>query len=240
MRIGFDGAKSSSLGKNSLGIDVQKIYCAPRAKYVWQFGLLNLTYFEIPKTGSSSTKTVLFRMNYGLQSDQELNIGGGQLARNFPDSLAQSFNASDFLDRILVIYRDPVARAKSAYRSIFLGRQKMRGSLSEYFDRYFHEFIASDASDGLLNHHKPMSWFFPTELLNDPRSVFIETSALINLPNLLGLDFSTNPTAPSEMPHLLNVNKETGEIDMTDKEIRAALGPKFDDDFKLFENLKPI
>ena len=218
--------------------NMQKIYSSPKTKYVWQFDRLNLTYFEIPKTGSSSTKTVLFRLNYELTEDQELNIGGGQLARNFPGSIVKSFNSTDFLDQILIIYRDPIARVKSAYRSIFLGRQKLCGSLSEYFDKHFNIFIESDAENGLLNHHKPMSWFFPKELIDDSRSNFIRTSKLNSLPTLLDLEIMNIESDKPAMPHLLNVNKKIGEIDMTDSEIRIALGPEFDDDFTLFEKFE--
>jgi len=217
---------------------MQRIFEAPKSKYVWQFQKLNLTYFEIPKTGSSSTKTVLFRLNYGLTAEQELNIGGGQLAKFYPDSRVKSFSQQDFLDRILIIYRDPIARVKSAYRSIFLGRQKMRGPLSEYFDKHFQSYISSAPDDGMLNHHKPMSWFFPGELLTDPRAVFLETSDLDDLPDIFGFDLSDIPSQKAKMPHLLNVNKKLGDIDMTDAEITQALGDAFQDDFKLFKRLK--
>ena len=217
---------------------MQKIYEHPKTRYAWNFSNLGISYFEIPKTGSSSTKTVLFRLNYGLAAEQELNIGGGQLSRNFPDSIVKNFDSKSLLNKILIIYRDPVSRAKSAYRSIFLGRQKMQGSLSEYFENYFPTYISSPPEDGLLNHHKPMSWFFPNYLLDDPRSIFVKTENLNSIPALLELRMEHIPTRESKMPHLLNVNKKIGEIDMTDAEVKVALGPSFDSDFEMYEKLR--
>lgn len=217
---------------------MQKVYEDQKAHYIWKFPDLGLSYCEIPKTGSSSTKTVLFRLNYNLAPDDDLQIGGGQLARRFRDSMVNSYDVSDFLDRVLVIYRDPIARVKSAYRSIFLGRQKQTGSLSQYFDEHFISYLESEPGNGLLNHHKPMSWFFPQFLINDPRTIFVETQDLNALPETLGLTMDIIPTPSSAMPHLLNVNKGRGEVDMTDAEIRSALGVAFDDDFGLYETLQ--
>jgi len=214
---------------------MQKVYNAKKSKYVWNFSKLDITYFEIPKTGSSSTKTVLFRLNYQLAKDSELHIGGGQLAKRFPGSIVQNISANQILGKALVIYRNPIDRVKSAYRSIFLGRQKMQGALSEYFDRYHFEYLDSDPNDGLLNHYKPMRWFFPSELLKDHRAVFVKTSDLDTLPILLGLDMSPITSGISTIPHLLNVNKKIGAIDMTDDEIRVALGREFEDDFAMYE-----
>ncbi|MCF6273871.1 MAG: hypothetical protein L3J37_11920 [Rhodobacteraceae bacterium] len=216
---------------------MQKIHQHPKAKYSWNFPRLDLTYFEIPKTGSSSVKTVLFRTNYRLDPEDTLNIGGGKLALRFPESRLTGFAPEDCLGRILVIYRDPVARAKSAYRSIFLGRQQMDAPLSVYFEKYLPAYLESPESDGLLNHHKPMSWFFPQDLLNDPRVTFVETSDLNTLPEILDLEVVPLKKDDTSMPHLLNVNKSLGDIDMTNAEIRAAMGADFDDDFKLFEAL---
>ncbi len=216
---------------------MQTIYSHPKNKYVWNFDALDLSYFEIPKTGSSSTKTVLFKLNFGLTLEDELNIGGGKLANRFPDARVTGFEASDFLNRILIIYRDPIARAKSAYRSIFIGRQQETGTMSTYLRDYLPAYLASDPADGMLNHHKPMSWFFPPELRNDPRTLFIETSELNGLPALLDIDISAVSKRGSDMPHMLNVNKKTGEVDLTDDEIRAGLGADFADDFALFDHL---
>lgn len=216
---------------------MQKIYENIKSRYSWNFPELDITYFEIPKTGSSSTKTALFRSNYRLDSGDELNIGGGKLALRFPESLLRSVQSKDFLNRILIIYRDPIARTKSAYRSIFLGRQKMQGSLSEYLNQYLSAYIQSSPTDGMLNHHKPMTWFFPSELVDDPRTVFVNTEDLDDLPDTLGFENSPTSKGSNNMPHLLNVNKSFGEIDMTDGEIRSALGKSFDDDFRLFEKL---
>jgi len=217
---------------------LQKIYLDRRARYIWKFPSLGLSYCEIPKTGSSSTKTVLFRLNYKLESDYDLKIGGGQLARAFPDSVVKQFEADDFLDRILIIYRDPIARVKSAYRSIFLGRQGLSGTLSEYFEEHLLGYLESETSNGLFNHHKPMTWFFPKALLQDHRSIFVETADLNELPETLSLDMTSVPTEKNSMPHLLNVNKRLGEIDMSDAEIKIALGPRFDDDFLMFNTLR--
>lgn len=216
---------------------MQKIYESPKAKYTWNFPKLDITYFEIPKTGSSSVKTVLFRTNYNLDYSDELNIGGGKLAQRFPDSVVKNFQERDFSGRILIIYRDPIARLKSAYRSIFIGRQKMSGNLSEYFSTYFQTYIQSPASNGLLNHHKPMSWFFPQELLQSARVKFVNTNELNNFSSIMGFDIAPTKKDDTSMPHLLNVNKSLGDIDMSDDEIRAALGAEFDDDFKLFDTL---
>ncbi len=216
---------------------MQNIYHHPKNKYSWNFPRLGITYFEIPKTGSSSVKTVLFRANYQLAPDDTLDIGGGKLALRFPDSRVASFDSESYLDRILIIYRDPISRVKSAYRSIFLGRQQMEGALSDYFKTYLPGYLASPERDGLLNHHKPMSWFFPAELLQDPRVVFVETAALNTLPEILDIEVVPLKPDAKPMPHLLNVNKSLGEIDMTDDEIKAALGPAFDDDFALYERL---
>ncbi len=216
---------------------MQTIYSHPKNKYVWNFDALNLSYFEIPKTGSSSTKTVLFKLNFGLSLEDELNIGGGKLANRFPDARATQFEAEHFLNRILIIYRDPIARAKSAYRSIFLGRQKETGPMSTYLRDYLPTYLASDPADGMLNHHKPMSWFFPQALRDDPRTLFIETSNLNGLPELLGIDISAVSKRGSDMPHMLNVNKKFGTVDLEDDEIRAELGPDFADDFALFGKL---
>lgn len=219
---------------------MQKIYENPKSRYAWNFPELDITYFEIPKTGSSSTKTALFRSNYRLNSGDELNIGGGKLALRFPDSLLQSFQPQDLLNRILIIYRDPIARAKSAYRSIFLGRQKMQGSLSEYLNQHLSAYIQSPPTDGMLNHHKPMTWFFPSELIDDPRTVFVNTENLAALPNTLGFENSPTKKSGTNMPHLLNVNKSLGEIDMTDAEIRTTLGSNYEGDFNLFERLSVV
>ncbi|MBL1435195.1 MAG: sulfotransferase family 2 domain-containing protein [Rhodobacteraceae bacterium] len=216
---------------------MQKIYEDQRSRYIWNFQKLGLSYCEIPKTGSSSTKTVLFRLNYDLEAEYELQIGGGQLARTFPASSVEKYEAKNFLDRILIIYRDPIARVKSAYRSIFLGRQGLTGSLSEYFDKHFQSFLHSEPRNGLLNHHKPMTWFFPNALLDDTRTIFVETSELNLLPSVLDLNMDRISTKESKMPHLLNVNKKLGEIDMSDEEIKAALGSDFDRDFAMYEKL---
>ena len=217
---------------------MQRIFENKRTRYIWKLSNMNLTYCEIPKTGSSTTKTVLFRSNYQLSSESELKVGGGQLVKEFPDSFLDKYEPSDFLDRTLIVYRNPVERVKSAYRGIFLRRQGLEGSLSEYFEKHLKFFLASEPTDGLLNHHKPMTWFFPQFLVNDARSLFVETSELNSLPDHLGLDMSCIPTKNgAAMPHLLNVDKRLGEVDMTDNEIKIALGQAFDEDFLLFEGL---
>jgi hypothetical protein len=216
---------------------MQKIYEDPKTKYAWNFPALGLSYFEIPKTGSSTVKTVLFRTNYKLAPENELNVGGGKLAQRFPNSFLKKFGPDDLLDRVLIIYRDPIARAKSAYRSIFIGRQQMQGSLSEYFSDHFPAYLESPENDGLLNHHKPMTWFFPQALLDDPRTLFVETSELNTLPQILDLEIAQTQKSGTKMPHLLNVNKTIGEIDMTDDEIKEALGSAFEADFKLYARM---
>ncbi len=217
---------------------MQRVFENKRTRYIWKFPDLGLSYCEIPKTGSSSTKSVLFRLNYKLSAEDELKVGSGQLVSAFPNSVVRKYEADDFLNRVLIVYRDPVMRAKSAYRGIFLRRQGLLGTISEYLEKYLPEYLASESTDGLLNHHKPMTWFFPQFLIKDSRSIFIETSDLNSLPERFGFDMGQIPTKGETMPHMLNMNKNLGDVDMSDDEIKAALGPDFDNDFMLYENLK--
>ena len=157
---------------------MQKIYENGKLPYIWDFSNLDITYFEVPKTGSSSVKSVLFRLNYGLSSDDKIHLGGGRLLKNYPQSVVKTFHSDTFMNRLLLIYRDPISRIKSAYRGIFLHRQQMEGSLSSFFIDYFDDYLESDPTNNVFTHYKPMSWFFPDEILNDSRLIFVKTEGL--------------------------------------------------------------
>jgi len=216
----------------------QKVYENGAVPYAWNFEHLGISFFEVPKTGSSSTKTLLFRKNFGIPEGEVFDITKNKLKRRFPDAMVRDFGKDGLLDRILIIYRDPLARAKSTYRHVFLKQHKHEGPMSKLFETVFEDALMDDPKDAANNHYKPMTWFFPKALLDDPRSIFIETKALSALPDLLGLTATSEK--PASMPHLLKTNKYEGEIDMTDDEIKAALGPAFDDDFAFYEKLSAI
>ena len=216
----------------------QKVNENGKVPYAWNFDSLGISYFEIPKTGSSSTKTLLFNKNFGLDEEAKLDIAKGRLKHRFSEAMIRNFGSEDMLERVLVIYRNPITRAKSVYRHVFLRMHRLEGSMSEYFENYFEEFLRKNPQDSLFNHHKPMTWFFPKHLINDSRSIFWETEKLNELPKYLGLDEGNESKSQTKMPHLLDMYKNGGDIDMTDEEIRTALGPAFDDDFEFYENVK--
>ena len=180
-------------------------------------------------------KSVLFRLNYGLGVDDKIHLGGGRLLNNYPDAVAQEFTRDAFMDRLLLVYRDPIARIKSAYRGIFIHRQQMSGTLSEFFDGYFADYLEAMPTNNVFNHYKPMSWFFPNDIIDDERLVAIKTESLSGFPERLGLKLDDIPTKHASMPHYFNTKGKMGDIDMTDPEIRQALGSLFDKDFELFE-----
>jgi len=212
----------------------QKVYENGNVPYAWNFDTLGISYFEIPKTGSSSTKTLLFNKNFGLDEEAKLDIAKGRLKHRFSEATTKSFEPQDMLERILIIYRNPIARAKSVYRHVFLRMHRLEGAMSDYFENHFEDFLSKDPQDSLYNHHKPMTWFFPSYFLDDPRTIFWETEKLDDLPAFLGLNAS-NEKSQTKMPHLLDMYRNAGNIDMTDDEIQLALGPAFDADFEFYE-----
>jgi len=214
----------------------QKVFENKKVPYAWNFNNLNISYFEIPKTGSSSTKTLLFQKNFALREKDSLDIAKGRLKHQYAEAVLRNFKSDGMQNRVLIVYRNPISRAKSVYRHVFLGMHRLKGSMSDYLANYLEDFLHMDPIDSLYNHHKPMTWFFPNYLIEDSRSIFIETEELKKLPDLLGFE-ANKKQEQVHMPHLLKMDKNKGDIDLNDDEIRVALGPYFNKDFELFDKL---
>lgn len=204
----------------------------PHYNYVIDFPNLDITYFEIPKTGSSSLKHYLMNHDLDLPLSHEFNLGHGYWESVYPQFRVRDFSSYRTRRTLLVAVRDPVERIKSGYRDIYRRQMGQAGSLSVFMRRLVSEYLDTPPSETGLNHFKPQSWFVPGDVPTDPRTILIRTSKLKQLPEILQGRVKA-PLDPA-FPHANRGDPDVGEIDMSESEIKAALRAIEPRDFALY------
>lgn len=183
--------------------------------YEYKFDELNLGYFEIPKNASTTFRTYLAEY-YSTIPPYSANVEKTLLAFQ-----SGGYDMNEFLstrdeichmDHIIVLYRHPVSRLKSAYMNIYyqneesvhvVGDDFIKKPLSYFLDNIFEQKIlldsyadpTTDSHEIWVNHFLPQSWFVPKEIFKRDNARFFNVNEMQEVRNFLkeitpnGFDF---------------------------------------------------
>lgn len=201
--------------------------------YVIDFARLDLTYFEIPKTGSSSLKQFLFCVNRDAPLNLKFGLGDRNWRYLFPECIVENFKDYSPRRNKLIVMREPVSRMKSVYHYLFC-RKENPEPISTFLSEYLESFIETPESKTGPNHYKPQSFFFPHQVLEDENVILCDTKNLANIPEIL--DKVLPVKIPNEMVFVNEGSKNRGEVDITDDEIMQMMPSIYDDDFRIYRD----
>lgn len=199
--------------------------------YNYIFKELNLGYFEIPKNASSSFRISLSKY---YKRKAPYNANPIKTFDRFSSGDLPEFTATTdeilSMDNIIVLYRHPVHRIKSAYNNIYFAKDAKNHLPKKSLNKTFRGFLEDVLIQEILtyehigseivwhNHFMPQSWFIPKEVwknknvsyfnINDMSQVFEYLKKLSNN----GFDFS-------EKLHYNSSTYDKNLYDMTDEEI---------------------
>jgi hypothetical protein len=171
--------------------------------YNFLFKELNLGYFEIPKNASSSFRICLskFYSNLPKYSKNIIKTYERFSSGDLPEFMATA-NEILSMDNIIILYRHPIDRIKSAYNNIYIGEDARnhlpKSSLNKSFSVFLKDILVQEIlnyehtskQNIWHNHFMPQSWFIPKEVwtnknvsyfnINDMSQVFAYLSGLTN------------------------------------------------------------
>lgn len=157
-------------------------------EYRYKFEKLNLGYFEIPKNSSTT-----FRHNvwmYYSSVDEKYNTP------EMEELFLSGYHENDFSEKkvleskyVMILYRNPVARIKSAYANIYLNNEDAYRCLPEtkihlpfksFLETVLLDIIYNDDEYNECNiwgnHFKPQAWFVPREIFEHPRAQIFDSN----------------------------------------------------------------
>jgi len=204
--------------------------------YTLNLERLGVTWFDIPKCGSSSIKRYLLSCNRGAPQNLFFGVGHANWQWLFPEAAVSDWASYNMQPRKLLILRNPVKRIKSGYKHIYTKMNNGDKSLSDFLSDDYKKMLTSNRSHVSNNHFKPQTWFFPNELIDDRQSLLWTTTRLNELPKALA-QFSETCLIEA-IPHQNSSDQNLGNIDMSDKEIRAMILPYCAADFDAYEKAK--
>lgn len=214
--------------------------------YNFVFKELNLGYFEIPKNASTSFRINLSQfyskippyLNDHIKTYAKFSSG------DLPE-FAATTNEILSMDNIIVLYRHPVDRIKSAYNNIYNAEDARNHLPKSSLNKSFSVFLKDILVQELLtyehirfqilwhNHFMPQSWFIPNEVwknknvsyfnINDMSQVFAYLKELTNNT----FDFGDNM-------HYNSSTYDKNLYDMTDEEIWDWWNKEFPKDVSFY------
>lgn len=212
----------------------QRIYeTTDSHNYIMDFPRFRMTYFEIPKNGSSTVKKYLLTAHRQIPVDVTFAIGQYTWKALFPEVAVDDFANYKVRRHKLVVIRDPVSRIKSAYQNIWCQRMKNTETLKEFLEGPFIEQLKTPRQSTPPNHFKPQSWFLPDGLIDQQNVILVDTKELSSLPKILSE--SLGMELPLEMEKKNESNpKRFGTIDADDGFVREKLMAVAPEDFDLY------
>lgn len=220
-----------------MNIKSQEIFKERKSyNYVLNLESLGLTWFDIPKAGSSSAKRFLLSCSRGAPRNLGFGVGHDNWFYLFPEVKVDLWENYEMQPRKLLILRDPVKRIKSAYRHIYTRMTGGQKPFSEFLETDFVQAIQTPSGHVSNNHFKPQSWFFPQELLSDKNTLLWSTSEMNRLPSALSKFCGKDLI--SEIPHQNSSANNLGVIDVPDDDIRDVLMKVEPCDFTAFEKAR--
>ncbi len=220
-----------------MDISPQEIFKERKSyNYVLNLASLGLTWFDIPKCGSSSAKRYLLSCSRGAPANLGFGVGHENWYYLFPEVKVDLWENYTMQPKKLLILRDPVKRIKSAYRHIYTQMTRGKKPLSEFLETEFLQAIQTPSGHVSNNHFKPQSWFYPEALLNDPNTLLWSTTEMNTLPAALS-NFLGKDLIPS-IPHQNSSSLNLGVTDVSDEDIRDILFKIDPRDFTAFEKAR--
>lgn len=167
--------------------------------YIMDFERLGVTYFDIPKTGSTSVKQFLLAAENNEDVNPYMPIGHPEWKAKYPNSWVPDYSTYSLRELKVVIVRDPVKRLRSAYTGIFRGWMKRDEEFEPFMERELQTLCDTGPLNFMANHFKPQHWFVPDDLLDLPGLVALDISQLASFPDIMRERVSVD--IPQAVPH---------------------------------------
>ncbi len=217
-------------------VEPQKRICDDNlnVRYLIDFPNLDLTYFEIPKNASSSTKHYLFSANRGFPNGVSFGLGHVSWFNLFPECRVGKDDPIPQRAMSLVLVRDPVMRIKSSYGNIFKGRMKETATFKGFLENYFVDYLNSPSTDAVLNHFKPQYWFLPESVFSRDGVIILDVKNASRIKGIVEEKLNTEFVVDYGRRNVSS--KKDIEFDMNDDDIRKELMDLIPAEFDFFEN----
>lgn len=202
-------------------------------KYIIDVKPLDLTFFEIPKNGSSSLKHFLFMNAYPSEYNPKMGVGHGEWKNWKPECWVGDYTLYEKRKNQLAVLREPTRRFISMYENIYKFRMNGEKNIYQFIAEDLEGLLEADSSNSLLNHFKPQDWFLNDDISN---IITCRVEEIDKLPKLL---IDNNLDVKGEIP-FKNKGPTSGKFNSTFniEDVNRLIRDLYHNDFNLYESAK--